>query len=624
VFDTHLAAVTAARTPADGVRACARLENAACAARLGHIADLLAAAHCADGSADREQWRLDNWAAVCAQIGAAHDVTSGVANALLTDAVVLRERLPQLGAVFATGTISYRLVHLICSRTMLVTDPDGLQLLDAELAFRVSSCGAMSKDQAEKTVDALVLILDPFAVHRTQTRARGHHVDVHVDDASGTAEVEASVSVTDGHAFDKRLDALARTVCDRDPRTKDGLRAAAVGAMAFGWDRIPCLCDSPDCDATIKPSSGGIVIHLIAPHDAIDTDAAGGTGGPEPDSEDDTGNRNGAPSDEGDPGPQDPEPDDPAERAADNAATASDPDIESNSTATGSDPEASVRDPKDAAAGSEPEPELESEPPPEPTREPAPDAAPTPAAPPVGDLATQRRGLIGKPPPLLPTPWHSYTWSALTAAINADRGQLCPARPGVILGGPLVPAPVIAQAARYATIRTLIHPGQAPPEPRYRPSTTLADFVKCRDLTCRFPGCTRPATITDMDHTVPHPWGPTAPSDLACLCREHHLLKTFWPGWSNRQGPDGDVVWTDPDGHTYTTQPGSRLLFPELSAPTATVTVRGTPPPKHTAGLTMPRRTTTRSQARHQRVKDERRQNIPAVAKHLRESIPPF
>ena len=200
MFDSQLAAVTAARTPVEGVRACARLENSACAARLGHMGDMLAAAQSADGSADREQWRLDNRAAVCAQIGAAHDVTSGVAHGLLTDAVVLRERLPKVAQVFADGRISYRMVHLICTRTLLVRDRDALEVLDEALAERVASGGAMSKDQAEKTIDTLVLMVDPFAVCRTQTRSRGHYVDVLVDDASGTAHVEAAVSVTDGHA----------------------------------------------------------------------------------------------------------------------------------------------------------------------------------------------------------------------------------------------------------------------------------------------------------------------------------------------------------------------------------------------------------------------------------------
>jgi hypothetical protein len=86
-------------------------------------------------------------------------------------------------------------------------------------------------------------------------------------------------------------------------------------------------------------------------------------------------------------------------------------------------------------------------------------------------------------------------------------------------------------------------------------------------------------------------------------------MKTFWTGWSNRQFPDGTIVWTDPDGHTYTTHPGSKFLFPELCAPTSEVVVTGSPPAKHTAGLMMPRRTTTRARDRAKRIDQERARN---------------
>ena len=162
-----------------------------------------------------------------------------------------------------------------------------------------------------------------------------------------------------------------------------------------------------------------------------------------------------------------------------------------------------------------------------------------------------------------------------------------------------------------ATITAIVHPGQAPPEPRYRPSKKLADFVRCRDLTCRFPGCRVPATNCDVDHTIPWPCGPTAASNLKCLCRRHHLLKTFWSGengWRDTQLDDGTIVWTAPDGRTHTTTPGSRLLFPELSQPTRTVEVSGVPT-RHASGLTMPRRTTTRAEDRARRIDRERNLN---------------
>jgi hypothetical protein len=45
----------------------------------------------------------------------------------------------------------------------------------------------------------------------------------------------------------------------------------------------------------------------------------------------------------------------------------------------------------------------------------------------------------------------------------------------------------------------------------------LAEFVRCRDLTCRFPGCEQPAEFCDIDHTVPYQvGGPTHPSNLRC------------------------------------------------------------------------------------------------------------
>ena len=71
----------------------------------------------------------------------------------------------------------------------------------------------------------------------------------------------------------------------------------------------------------------------------------------------------------------------------------------------------------------------------------------------------------------------------------------------------------------------VIHPGHTSPEPHYRPSPKLDRFVRCRDMTCRFPGCTEPADVCDLDHTIAYPIGPTCASNLKCLCRKHHFSK---------------------------------------------------------------------------------------------------
>ena len=117
--------------------------------------------------------------------------------------------------------------------------------------------------------------------------------------------------------------------------------------------------------------------------------------------------------------------------------------------------------------------------------------------------------------------------------------------------------------------------------PQRGPRTPLPAFDHsrissgARDLTCRFPGCTAPAERCDIDHVVPYPIGWTHAANLACLCRKHHHLKTFWTGdWALTLLPDGAAIWTSPTGRTYTTHPGSRSHFPHWDT-----TAGGLPPP---------------------------------------------
>ncbi|MEZ0383776.1 DUF222 domain-containing protein [Mycobacterium sp. pW045] len=185
---------------------------------------------------------------------------------------------------------------------------------------------------------------------------------------------------------------------------------------------------------------------------------------------------------------------------------------------------------------------------------------------------------------------------------------------GHIIGGGTVPAPLLAQLVNSgATVKPLRHPADLPAEPHYRPSTALAAFVRARDLTCRFPGCDRPVTYCDIDHAIAYPFGPTHPANLRCLCRKHHLLKTFWTGpggWHDAQHPDGTVEWTSPTGHTYITRPGSTLLFPALCMPTGRPPATTPPlPPSAGRGLLMPTRKRTRVQDHARRINSERALN---------------
>lgn len=90
------------------------------------------------------------------------------------------------------------------------------------------------------------------------------------------------------------------------------------------------------------------------------------------------------------------------------------------------------------------------------------------------------------------------------------------------------------------------------------PSRRLELSVRMRDVSCRFPGCRRPAagsrSGTDLDHTVPWPAGPTEASNLAVLCRHHHRVKHS-PGWAVIMLETGFLERTTPGGLTFTTRP---------------------------------------------------------------------
>ncbi|WP_406817623.1 HNH endonuclease signature motif containing protein [Mycobacterium sp. M23085] len=439
----------------------ARAENRAAAAQLAAIGELFG--YRLSRCAETESWAVDTEAAVSAEIAAELRISQGLAGSKVRYARAMRERLPKVGAVFAAGDIDFRLFATVVYRTDLITDPQVLAAVDARLAANVARWPSMTPGRLAAQVDKIVALADADAVRRRKERVTDREIWI-ADAGDGISHIEGSLLSPDAHALDQRLNALAATVCEKDPRSRDQRRADALGALAAGADRLGCRCGRSECTAGNRPASGPVVVHVIAEQSTL--------GG----------------------------------------------------------------------------------------------------------------------------------------------GQA----PGVEMGaGGLIPPELLAEVAASAKLVPLVHPGDAPAEPGYLPSKALADFVRCRDLTCRWPGCDRPATDCDLDHTIPYAdGGPTHASNLKLLCRTHHLVKTFW-GWRDQQLPDGTLILTSTAGHTYVTTPGSALLFPSLCHATGAIpAVEADPPLDYCADRTamMPRRRRTRAQNRAHRIATERRQNRDARA----------
>jgi Domain of unknown function (DUF222)/HNH endonuclease len=129
-------------------------------------------------------------------------------------------------------------------------------------------------------------------------------------------------------------------------------------------------------------------------------------------------------------------------------------------------------------------------------------------------------------------------------------------------GNPIAEGP-LARKVTHHLAHTLTHPnpgngpgggkGSGLPEaenPGYRPTAAQKAFVHARDITCRAPGCSRPAYRCDLDHIRDRiDGGPTTIDNICTLCRRHHRAKHV-AGYQLRRTYHG-ILWTSPRGHRY-------------------------------------------------------------------------
>ena len=374
---------------------------------------------------EQQDWAVDTWAAVGAEVAAALRISLAMAGSYMRYALAMRERLPQLAAVFRAGDIDFRLFQTLVYRTDLITDCDVLAAVDAELAVRVPRWPSMTQGRLAGQVDKIVAKADADAVRRHQQR----HADREIwigDVEGGMSQIHGSLFSPDAHALDQRLTALAATVCEHDPRSREQRRADALGGAGGRGGSAGLPLRAPRLCGRDAAGASPVVIHVIAEQATLEGR------GPAPASE------------------------------------------------VGAD------------------------------------------------------GLI-----------------------SPELGQ---------------------ELATSAKLVPLIHPGDAAPEPGYVPSKALADFVRCRDLTCRWPGCDQPSVRLRC-----------GPYDSVCRRRPHPCVEpqVLLPDPSFGQNVLGlarpaagrrDADFDLPGGAHPCHHPGQRAAVPQ-SVPRHR---RRSPPPKPT------------------------------------------
>ena len=298
----------------------------------------------------------------------------------------LCERLPEAAQVFVRGWIDFGMVSTIMARTENV-DAELMPALDAAIARYAEKWMKLSKPKLGDRIDLWVATFDPAGVRVPPKVEDNRYVEVDPGTCAGMAFVSGHIHGADGAALDQRLDALAATVCEHDPRTAVQRRADACGPLARGEATLVCQCGRDDSPAaTERAAAASAVIHVLAEQATLDG--------------------------------------------------ASD-------------------------------------------------------------------------------------------------------KPGYLPGSGILPAESVRDLAQTAKLKPLTIPTGVAPDPGYRPTATTREFSRWRDLTCRWPGCDRPAEKSDIDHTVPYPVGPTHPSNIKPYCRIHRLHKPYEEATAKRRHSPG-------------------------------------------------------------------------------------
>ncbi len=448
----------------------ARAESAAIARRLLAVAELYERR--VGALAELEWYVVDYVAGVAAEVSAVQNISHARAVGQVQFACALAHRLPTVAEVFVRGGIDYRMVAMIIARTDNVEDAI-MPEVDEAIARHCEKWMKLSKPKLQDRVDQWVARFDPAGVRVPPTVESNRYFEV--EPASvGMAWASGHLRATDGAALTARLDALAATVCEHDPRSQAQRRADACGALGRGDATLGCACGREDCTARAAQAAAGAaaaaVVHVLAEQGTLE-----GT--------------------------------------------------------------------SDA--------------------------------------------------------------------------------PGYLRGFGILPAESVRQLATTAQLTPLTVPTGVAPDLGYRPSPKNKEFLGWRDLTCRWPGCDKPVSGCDVDHTLPYPWGPTHPSNTKHYCRIHHLVKTFHTGpdgWADQQLSDGTMVLRSPSGHTYTTAPHGAAMFPTLAQPTADLDLPAyVPAPDTDRSAMMPRRKQTRAQDRQDRINAERRERTELIAEEERQ-----
>lgn len=191
------------------------------------------------GQRDRHR---DPWETAASIVSASMALSRHGASRLVTTAVELTERLPRTAALLATGWIGILAAHTIAEETAMVSDE-----LMPELDRRISEALAPTRRRTHpprlgplrKMLTKTVSACDPVGADARAREARRDQDVEMVPLADDRALITAHLTAETAVEIADRIEALARTASEDDPRSLGELRAAGLLALSRGWACLP-------------------------------------------------------------------------------------------------------------------------------------------------------------------------------------------------------------------------------------------------------------------------------------------------------------------------------------------------------------------------------------------------
>ncbi|OZE80715.1 hypothetical protein CH304_15870 [Rhodococcus sp. 15-649-1-2] len=504
----------------------AREENKACARKVAHAARIWET--CIEQTVHIGERITDAGNYASSETAAALGCSKTVADTYSDIGMDLRLRLPHIKAAFDAGDLDLPRVRAIHR----VTGPYSTPAVEHAQTDILTAALHLSPGPLATEINATMHRCAPDEAAQLRTDLT-RLTTVKYRDKDMIATIEADLEAADAAASWQRINEVADTLCPRDPRTRGQRRAAAYTALMRSETHIACTCEPDDdhpCTANPEPPDRRrplttVTIDIdtllrladlpayLADHGTIDADYA-------------------------------------------------------RQLAHNSDLQILITEALDLAhelghiANPNPNPDAARDTDPEPTRTPRPTAHPT--FHPLG-RGRRRRGLdLPTPPAPHPSRTPTDTDTDTPAGQYEGRYTLIAALESAMKTNPALAVPLYPDG----------HGGLTTPPPgalTYRPGTALADLVRHRDRTCRHPGCDVPAAGCEIDHVIafdhcnPTRGGWTILTNLHCLCRYHHSLKTMG-AWTPTMLAGAAEHWQSNSGTTAVTLPGNTYGTTDLAA----------------------------------------------------------